>query len=997
MKNHTPASFGRIARAPLGAFAALALLTTTGLGQSAASNEDAVKLEKFIVTGSNIPSTETTSEARTFPVATIDRRLIDQSGLQNTTELLQKMTLSNGGSVPLSNNATGFTPGAASTSLRGLGPDATLVLVNGRRMAFYPVGSSGTVAFVDLNSIPLSAVERIEVLKDGASAIYGADAVAGVVNIIFRRGYNGAEAAVSYGNTTNQDSSEFNANLMYGVSTDKASLTIGANYYNREPIFQRDRSYSAVPAFLSSNSSPPNFQVTRATVEAALGVAPGTAIPGVPFTTAAGAPINVFFATSGPNVAGTLTPAAGNQNANNTGNVPANLYTFSTGRRSTFNFNEFAGSFPEISRRGAFAIWERELAGPNLKTYGDLFFQQVHQIDELAPYATGSFETPGQTTIVVPARTPNPILTPAEVARGGRTAAPGAFNPFNPFNQDLSGGSRIRLAEWGNRVYHNRNTAFALSGGIRWENILDKWNADAGVRYSTIENSGRAKLISTSRFLRALNANDPIFNPASPSYIGTTSPYNPFGYFRTPIASNAAPVEFATHYTRDENRSRLLQASILLNTGNLMELPAGDVGFAFGAEFRRESIHQAPDSTQLSGDLLGSPIGTFTIAQRKIASFFAEAEIPVFSGKKSLDYLHALSLNVAARYEDFLTSSRNAFVPKFGLRWQPLADGTVVIRGSWGRGFREPSLFELFSGTTSGLQPIDDPLTGNTEPEQNVNTRGNRRLEAEDSESRNIGIVWSPKGRLQGFTASFDLWHLTREGTPAFNNQDTVDRAVGRDINGAPKPGGLQAGESVLRDLAGNIVQVNSLYLNAGETIVEGFDVAASYAWATDNWGRFDFSANASYLGSYRFSTIPGVSPVEGVDDTIPTYAGDDAYLRWKGQASVGWTWRKLQATFAANYTHGFDDVGGDPFTGAPFRVDATWIYDAQLNWKLFPSTSDADRSWWSDMKLTVGCNNLFDRDPPFVADGGNNSNGYPGFLYNNTGRFVYFGLEKKL
>ena len=967
---------------------------STAFGQNtSASGEEAVKLEKFVVTGSNIPSTETTAEARTFPVATIDRRLIESSGLQNTTELLQKMTLSNGGSVPLSNNATGFTPGGTSTSLRGLGPEATLVLVNGRRMPFYPIGTGGTTAFVDLNSIPLQAIERIEVLKDGASAVYGADAVAGVVNIIFRKGYDGAEASVVYGNTTDKDSSEFTANIVYGVSTDKSSIMVGANYYNREPIFNRDRSYSAIPPFLSSNSSPPNLQVTRATVLEALGLPAGSAIT---INGAANTTTNVFFTTTGPNVPGTLTPDTLNRNASNNGLLPASQYSFWTGRRSTFNFNEFSGSFPEITRKGAFAAWDREFS-ENIRTYGDLFFSQVHQIDELAPYATGSFETNGQTTIVIPARTPNPILTPTEVARGGRTAAAGAFNPFNPFNQDLSGGSRIRLAEWGNRVYRNRNTAFALTGGVRIDNIMDKWNLDAGIRYGTIDNNARAKLISTSRFLRALNANDPIFNPASPSFIGTTLPYNPFGYFRNPIPTNAAPVAFATHFTRDENRSATMQANFLLNTASLMEVPAGDVGFAFGAEFRREKVHQAPDSTQLSGDLLGANVGTFTIAQRKIASYFGEIEIPIFSEKKNLDFAHSLSLNIAARFEDFLTSNRDAFVPKFGLRWQPLADGSVVVRGSWGEGFREPSLFELFSGRTAGLLPINDPLTGNTEPEQNVVTGGNPLLEAEETESWNVGVVWSPKGKLEGFTASFDLWRIERNGTVAADNQDTVDRAVGRDINGVLKPGGLRPGESVLRDLAGNITQVNSVFLNSGITIAEGFDVAASYAWNTANWGRFDVGVNATYMSSYESSTVPGIAPTELIDATIPGSSGDDAYLRLKGQAFVNWNWKGLQSRVTGTYTDGFDDVGGDPFNGIPFRVDSTFVYDVQFSYKLFPAKSRQDTSWYSDLKLTIGANNVFDEDPPFVADGGNNSNGYPGFLYNATGRFVYFGLEKKL
>ncbi|MBI3884306.1 MAG: TonB-dependent receptor [Opitutae bacterium] len=991
MKNYQPEVIGRALRAAVWAGAGFSLFAAGPVSaqqaSDAAPDDKTVKLEKFIVTGSNIPSY--TEDAKTFPVSIIDRKLIDQSGLQNTAELLQKITLANGGSVPFTNNATGFTPGAASTSLRGLGPDATLVLINGRRMAFYPVGTGGTVAFVDLNTIPLAAVESIEVLKDGASAVYGADAVAGVVNIIFRKNYNGAEASFTLGNTTNKDSTEANASFLFGVTNEKSSLTVGVNFYKRNAIFNHDRSYSAVPPFLSSNSSPGNFQVSRAAIEQSLGLAPGSALPGVG---TAGTANSLFFVTSGPNLPNTLTPAPGNQNANNNGLLPASVYTIGTGRTSSFNFNEFSGSFPEITRNGVFASFERQLYSDKLHLYGDMFFNQAHQIDELAPFATGNFSTPGQTPLVIPARTPNPILTAEQIAAGGRAAPIGSFNPFNPFNQDISGTSRIRLAEFGNRIFHNRNTAFAVTGGVRAANLWDKFNFDAGIRFSTITNQVNAKLISTSRFLRILNAADPIFNPASPSFIGSTVPYNPFGYFRNPIPSNAVPVNFALHNQRDENTSSLAQAGFTLNTGNLFTLPAGDVGFAFGMELRREAISQSPDSTIQAGDILTTPPLSVTQAQRKIASYFAEAELPIFSEKSNVPFARRLSLNVAARYEDFVTSKRNTFVPKFGLRWEPFSTSELVFRGSWGKGFREPSLFELFSGKTSGLTPISDPATGNFEPEQNITQQGNRQLKAETSIARNIGVVWQPKGRLQGFTAAFDLWRITREGTPAFNHQDTVDRAVGRDINGVARPGGLQPGESIVRDGAGNLVQINAVYLNAGETIVAGFDTSASYTWKTENWGRIDLGATATYLSTYKNSTVAGVAPVEFVDS--PIAPSDDAFLRWKGQSFVSWTWKGATSRLAANYTGGFDDLDAN---GNPFRVASTLIYDFQLSYNLFPSTSAAERTWWSDLKLSAGVNNLFDKDPPFASGGGGNSNGYPGFIYSDVGRFVYFGIEKKL
>ncbi len=986
--------FGKFRPTALAALAAFSL-ATSGLAQSttaasAATDDKTVKLDKFVVTGSNIPTTETASEARTFPVQTIDRKLIEASGIFNTSELLQKITLSNGGSVPFSNNATGFTPGANSTSLRGLGPEATLVLINGRRMAPFPVGSGGSTAFVDLNTIPLNAIERIEVLKDGASATYGADAVAGVVNIILRRDYNGATASLTYGNTTNKDASEFTASMVMGVAGEKSSITIGANFQKRNPIFNRDRSYSAIPPFLSSNASPANFQVSRTAIEQALGLAPGAALTvfdgnRVSSTNTSG---GIFFATTGATINdNSLTPLAGNRNATNTGNVPANQYTFSTKRLSRFNFNELSGSYPEITRRGVFGSWEREFFTPNAHFYGDFFIQQIHEIDELAPYATGNFESPGQTTIVIPGRTANPILTPAEIASGGRTAAIGAFNPFNPFNQDISGSSRIRLAEFGNRTYDNRNTAFAITGGLRFDNIADKWTLNTVGRFSELQAKDNIKLISTSRLLRALNAADPIFNPASSSFIGTTTPYNPFGFFRNAIPSNTIPVAFATAFQRDENYSDLIDMGASLTTGDLLAVPAGSVGFAIGVDYRRESILQLPDSNLQAGDILGATPSSPIDRQRKIASYFTEFEIPLFSDKHSASGAHALSLNLAARYEDFVTSKRHAFVPKVGVRWLPL-DDTLVVRASWGKGFREPSLYELFAPPINAATPITDPVTHSFEPEQPIKIAGNPLLAAENTKSYNVGAVWSPKGALQGFTLSLDVWKIERNGTVTADLQNVVDRAAGI------IPGGLSPGESVIRDSAGNLLQAVGLNRNLGQTKIEGFDISSSYVWTQADWGRFDVGVNATYLRSYLSASNPGSPLADLINGEVPGTSSDDAYLHWKGIAFVGWTFKGLNARLSANYTDGFNEFDNN---GAPRHVSSTTFFDLQVGYTLFPSKGKSDQTWFSDLKLTAGVNNFLDKDPPHAEGLGGNSNGYPGFLYSDQGRFVYVGLEKKL
>lgn len=200
--------------------------------------------ERIVVVGSNIPSAE---QVGANPVLMIDRARIDQSGERTAEQLIKNLPEANARGVPLSNDATSTTPGASSISLRGFSPSATLVLIDGRRVAPYPVGANGTESFIDLNSIPSAAIESIEVLKDGASVIYGADAVAGVVNIKFRHDYRGAEAKVEYGNTLDKDSGEYSASLLFGAGDEKTQVTGVANFYHRNSFANRDRGFSAKP------------------------------------------------------------------------------------------------------------------------------------------------------------------------------------------------------------------------------------------------------------------------------------------------------------------------------------------------------------------------------------------------------------------------------------------------------------------------------------------------------------------------------------------------------------------------------------------------------------------------------------------------------------------------------------------------------------------------------------------------------------------------------
>lgn len=967
--------------------AALALVASAAFAQDDSTKpkaaEEPVKLEAYVVTGSNIPTTLTAGEAGTYPVIAIDRKAIERTGYQNAAELLQKITVSNGASVPISNAATTFTPGAASVSLRGLGPDATLVLINGHRVANYPIGTGGNTAFVDLNTIPLAAIDRVEVLKDGASAIYGADAVAGVVNIILRKAYNGSEYFTSYQNTTSKDSSQFTGNFLSGVANEKGSVMVAFNYQSRAAIQNSDRAFSAIPPFLSSNSSPINVQITLDAYNEATGTPAGTA--------PAGTTGPVFFATPGltPGAAGgnTLSPDGLPRPSTNHGTTPASQYIYSDGRSSVYNFNQDSQSFPSWTRYGAVWNGERKVFGTdNIVAYLDGSYQSNMTEVQLAPSATGDFTTAGQTELVIPARTASPLPT----ADGRDRAAPaGAYNPFNPFNMDITGGTRFRMKEFGNRIFHDTNESFMGTLGLRADNVLGKYNIDAGFRYSEITYSGDDTLVSTSRFNRILNAADPIFNPASSQYIGTTQPYNPFGYYGNPIANNAKVAGFAIVHTHDYNLSSLGNAFITVNTPDLFDLPAGGLGAAVGFDYRIESLDQNPDALNLAGDTIGASAATITSHTRKVWAAFTEVHVPLASPAQGIPGVYSLSLDFAARYEKFVTNGDHTAVPKVGVRYQPFGD-TLTIRGSAARGFLEPSLYKLYSGPAAGLLTLVDPRTGATLQETPTIQKGNPRLQAEKSKSYTFGVVWSPKGVLKGFTTNVDLWRIERDGQALSNLQDTLDRYFGHDSNGVLKPGGLQTGEAVILDAGGNVAQVVTNYLNAGDYLAQGVDVGASYVWVSDHLGRFDVSVAASYLGNLKLATLPNTPLAELVGtDNSPDAEGNDAYLRLKGRADLNWSLHNYSASLSANYLHHFIDYD---FNGNNRQAGGSVLWDAQFAYQV-PS------SWGrvlADTKFTLGVNNVFNHSPPVVQYFGANSTNYPGFLYTAEGRMVYVSLGRK-
>src|SRR5262249_19372374 len=495
-----------------------------------------VTVEEVIVTGSNIPTAE---EVGPNPVLIIKRELINQSGQGPSTEqFLKSQPVMNASGIPVSNNAdaSGGPRGTAAVSLRGFDPGATLVLIDGRRVTPFPGNANSGGRFVDLMTLPITAVQSIEILKDGASTTYGADAVAGVINLKFYKDYRGAQLTLYCGDTLDKDAGLYSGDLLFGTGDDKVSVVGDTFFYHHNSLFNRDRGNTQKGKFQSNNASPFNLEVSTE-VALAAGAAFGTA--GVPGQLPSDAGVRVF----------TGAPTGTN------GHAPVSQYIYDTfpvrsafGILPGFNVYQFMRSCPDEERWGGYVCVNDKICNDQLQLYGDFYYTDVKSHDELAPTATGPFELPGQFAIYIPPHAPiaagaEPPNTPTAAEVG---APPGAFNPFNPFAQFISGQSTARLADLGNRLFDNENEAWLSTIGLKGDKLFDgSWGYDAGFRYSQILNISQTRDADGPRFERILNANDSLFNPTSPDFIGQTIPYNPFNDFRVPIATNIPLINYA--------------------------------------------------------------------------------------------------------------------------------------------------------------------------------------------------------------------------------------------------------------------------------------------------------------------------------------------------------------------------------------------------------------------------------------------------------------------
>jgi len=878
-----------------------------------AGAQQAAPVARVEITGSNIRRAQAETASS---VLTVNRNDIERSGKSTVAELLQTLAVDNQGSVPMS-FGNGFAAGASGISLRGLGTASPLVLLNGRRMAPYGLADDGQKVFADLNVIPTDAVERIEILKDGASAIYGSDAIAGVVNIILRRNFQGTSARAMAGAGEGADGQQHNLALAWGfgdLETDRYNLLFNVEYKHTQEIWYRDRGnrdyigkvdlrpwgFSAQEGFGGTGAITGNNQS-------------GNAINGNVRN-----PATLDYANRGnPAGAGFTRTFPGAACANFTGHPqgdPGGGCLVDSG----FLYNQIQPDSENLSLYGRGTL---RLQG-NIEAYAEL-----NLYDSLARSST----------------TPNPIAGSVGYPGGPVSNAGvqlGAAHPDNPY---FGSAARLRYLPFdvGPRESDISSTFVRALVGAR--GTYRQWDWDTSLLYS------RSKVDNERRGYLQRDATFALLDP-SPANVAAAQA-NP-GYRALPpgtywrIAENAglnSPAVYAALSPTISNDAETEIAQVDFKaTREVGKLAGGPVGVALGFEHRHESARLDPTSGTERGNIIGLGYSAYD-GQRNVTGLYGEVLAPVWQG---------LELTGAMRYDHF-TDVGDAWTPKVGVKWNPRRE--LALRATWAKGFRAPSPAENGVGGLAAFSNATDPArcalgvqTACSPASVAVITSPNQDLSPERSKSWNIGAIWDPLPRT---SFSIDFWNIKRKNEI---NQEQIDASIAAG-NVARDPS--TAVPTIPGD-PGAITAVLARYVNSAETEVRGIDLDARQGFGLPNgWGSLTFDAKYTFLDKWerteRDGTTRDYAGTHGNCDVSNCMGTPDHKLNlratwerenWRLSANVNYrgpidnTFFKDDPEGCASHFANGDDAPTDCELSSFTTVDLVLRWKPQPRWEIYGS-----------------------------------------------------------
>ncbi len=915
--------------------------------EEAATDEAAepeVVTDQIFVTGSRIASSPLTQRA---PVVEVDKLEITRSGLTNLGAALQQLpsmgtAINSKFNVPgnsgFPQDGNGIGAGAVQISLRNLGAKRTLVLVDGKR--WVPGASaSGVPVSVDLNTLPAAVIQRVEVLQDGASAIYGSDAIGGVVNVITTQEFEGMQINLqtgAYASEGDGDATEVSG--LWGVGDDRTHITVSGSYYTEGAVSTSDRAQSAFPtpngtSCLDGGCSSftpqgrfvlgPNFDFLDVTINDGVLNDGGSNIP--------------RFDPNDPNGG-------------------ADFHAFSTADRFNFNGNDF-----------------NFLQTPNERV--NLYAAVTHELTDSSRFSLKGIYTDRMSRTKA---APEPLCLGAGC--GNRIAENILIHRdqrYNPFGIDLSvanGNLEFfgrRPLESGPRIFvQDVNTYFGIAsveGEIQSESKSYAWDVNA----SYGDNRGFQQKFGAHNLARlAVALGDPAVCAATPNCV-------PFNYFGGQGPGGTGSItqqmlDFVGFVQRDFSQQTLFDLTANL-TGDLFRMSnGGSVAFATGVEYREQNGSFRPDPVAASGETAGIPSGA-TAGGFDVTELYAELNFPLLLEAKGAKYLE---LNVAGRYSDYSTFGGEDTY-KVGLLWKPVDE--LSLRGSFSTGLRAPGIGELFGGAAredfNFLDPCADVLgqigSGNggrdaaqpqniidncaalgvpvdfaqRNPQLSAVSAGNEALVPESSDNYSFGFVYSPfrTGR-QGWSVSLDFYDIS------------IDQAIqGRD------PGEVISAcvetldpffcDAVERTGSGLINLVDNQLQNIGGVEASGADFVFRWTGSKTRLGSFDYGLSATYLDDYTELTVNPDGSLSRSErtGTITNETFQRAFPEWKGLGSVDWNRDMWSGSLVGRYVHDMVQESGN-------TLSSRFFVDLQVRYKL-PRARQSTT-------LVLGANNLFDQDP---------------------------------
>lgn len=961
-----------------------------GWAASAAAQTEDGTVQELVVTGSRIPRPNLDQPT---PVSTVTTALIQNAGTSNLGDVIAQLpALSYSGTVRGNGNSFGDAGGLNFPDLRDLGTSRTLTLVDGKR---HVAGDAGDSA-VDLNSIPTALVERVEVITGGASAIYGSDAVSGVINIITKKNFDGVEAQVEYGRPWEGD---------YGRNT-SAYLTVGKNFDNERANFtftgfwDQTKGVKATDIRSLKNygaivvSPPFDGQPDRRLVPYLLSefIDENSVLLGLDLNSGALSPI-AGFTTNGtpvtqPTRLGTNSTAFG---------------AFSGPCATCFQGEDWVLLSPPTNRRGLASTFRYAIT-PNLNFTIEGKFVQTKVADYVQPsFSFGDYALEPD----------NAFITPAIQARLD-AAGPDVLPLISRFNGDVGARTNnITRETW--RFVTGLNGKFETGfADITWELSYNRGQTSNIIK-------SRNSLIP-GNFEAALDA---VVDPASgqircrvdvpaAQYAGyaapqkmtdeTCVPFNPFGQ-----QNSQAALEYVRHeaYRTHKIDQEVISATFGFDTSKFFNLPGGPVGFAGGFEYRKEDSENINDPFIKAGfsDTAPQPDASGGFDVKEV---FLETRLPLFADRP---FLEELTLDAAVRYADYSTVG-DATAWKAGFVYAPVRD--LKFRGTYSEAVRAPNITEAFLPSTSAFFSVEDPCDAadiGRDPDRAANCRalgvptgfvandnqsilgtssGNASLKPEKATSWTVGLVVQPRW-TPNLSITLDYYNIEIEDAITFiDPQDIVNNCV--DASGGPDQSFCSL---FTRDPGTHDVDfVASTYLNASKLATSGWDLTVAYQRGIDDLtarfgplrrldGNVTVSITANHLDKQRlfaFQDRPDEEQINELSLGNPEWKLLSNITYEQGPVRIGWKSRFVSRSVRFNRDPERD--GAEALS--PSQIEPVWYHDVIVRWKL-PSRFEA-------FELYGGVNNVFDEEPPLGVVQGLGDDG----IYDLNGRYAFVGLKAR-